>query len=104
MQHHQYSGRNGRCSEKGCTLTTERDHEARFFADPGEWPNWPVLPVKRWLNHDLECAFLTESNPSEPITLYIGTIFEVREAIMDVARRRFYPTFDDLYDDGWRVD
>lgn len=85
----------------GCTMS-EREHDLSMMRDPNAWPQWPILPLKRSTPDDpLDCGFIAEQ---EEIIVYHGTMFEVKEAVADTSRHLRYSTWDEVYDDGWRVD
>lgn len=69
--------------------------DLQFMQSPLVWPRWPVLPLKRHRDHNLECAFLyAEGTPK----VYLGDIHA------EVNKTKEYKTFEEIIADGWRVD
>jgi hypothetical protein len=82
---------------------------------PVEWPRWPTLPVKRFVEHELKCGFIVaeHSDPAKPVTIYESSIYnlpngcktwgDVLAGIPEEKRRR-YDNVDAMLADGWMVD
>lgn len=77
-----------------------RDEEKAMMTEPGRWPQWPFLPVKK--DGATTVGYLTEQTWEQPIepVVWLGNLFAASEQV--VPRR--YGSFDELLDDGWIVD
>lgn len=89
--------------------TKNRDDRA-FIEDPDNWPQWPLLPMKRIdSNQRLECAFIVSGDSG--VKLYRGNIFAIyerpgntlAEKLTDVPIYK-YESVDALLADGWVID
>lgn len=79
------------------------------MSDPGGWPRWPVLPVKRR-------GHTTESFGIGIMVAVEGRLFHVYNASMfglkpgplsdqlDQMERKEYKDYEGILDDGWVVD
>lgn len=74
----------------------EFDHVA-FMKDPFEWPNL-VLPVKRFRG-TIEVGLLIGDGP----IVYLANMWDKGVNLKQVATAK-YATFEELHEDGWRVD
>jgi hypothetical protein len=109
-EHHQFTGQGNACSHllengKRCGLEPPV-HDLDMMGDPNAWPQWPVLPLKRARSQYEfpEVGFMLEQPEGEPKIVYLATIFEVREAMADKSKQVTYPSFDEIYAAGWRID
>jgi len=77
--------------------------ELEMMQGPDKWPQWPFLPLKRYIGSGLETAFLFNEGlvgkTKEPVVLYIGNIFAPNEAV-----GKKFSTLQDILDEGWVVD
>lgn len=64
---------------------------AEFVQRPSQWPLRPTLPVKRWLEDDIETGYLMEGQG-------LIVFAEPRLAI------EIYWTVDEMVEAGWEVD
>lgn len=84
--------------------------DKQFVLDPGEWPRWPLLPMKRnasALDHpDDFCGFIA-AEPSPPFKVYIGSIFGLKSGRLSEVVKGLkvfeYANADDLLA-AWRID
>lgn len=101
-------------------LTTDQQDDKKFIQDPGRWPNWPFLPMKKKGENGLDGGLLIDT---QPITKYIDKdhkslrlVFTVyfwematepekfREKIKDPNNQKQYDSIDAMLADGWQVD
>lgn len=107
----------------------ERRGERRMIIDGGEaggmWPHFPVLPVKRYLEDDLETGviawrYLPPGAEDRPVRVYLGNLAGLAIAAAEREREQGgkttyaealerlesteYPTLDAFFDDGWMID
>ena len=85
------------------------EEDRKMMADPRTWPSWPMLPVKRAKDHDLEPGFMVA------IQGKLTTVFLVNPWAIWAGERKFkevlkngpkkeYKSLDELLADGWVVD
>ena len=79
-----------------------------FMSDPGQWPCWPWLPMKKTgPKGDRECALLhADDFPDKPACLYKVNLYTIRTYFPtpDMEKTREYVDFQAMLDDGWMVD
>jgi hypothetical protein len=84
------------------------EHDIEMMRTPQGWPQWPLLPLKRYDSRGTlrngEAGFIIEQPVGEAKILYLATIFEVSEVVSDPRRQTRYESLEDIYADGWRVD
>jgi hypothetical protein len=89
---------------------TKRDHER--IGSPDKWPYWPILPMKRFKNGDLEIGVITPDYPSTVIHLGMFQVDMIKLVlhqlandgeVMDVKTTAYQDVWA-MLDDGWRVD
>jgi hypothetical protein len=72
----------------------------------GEWPLWPLLPMKRWVEGEGYQEGLIAAN-NKPV-VFRANIFALQKGMLSEALAPFdkieYDSFEALVDDGWRVD
>ena len=75
--------------------------DVAFLKDPDNWPNWPVCPVKCYIDEELICGLLFAGT----ITVYKLNMFSgwTKEEF-EKAKKWKYETIEDMINDGWRVD
>jgi hypothetical protein len=91
----------------------EQNRSKEFMLDPNQWPNWPVLPVKRYDGTKPsgfpECAVMVACE-GLLTTVFMANMYglvgeSVGAMIRDLEVKRVeYADIDALLDDGWRVD
>jgi hypothetical protein len=88
---------------------THEERDALFVQMPGEWPWWPMLPMKRVNGSSLgEYGFLLEKK-TPPFVVYLGNMYDLpRDAkSWDEAlagwSTEVHPTVESLLH-RWRVD
>lgn len=75
--------------------------DREFILDPYKWPHL-VLPLKRYVGHQMEVGFLCGDNT---FNLRLGYIFDLGEDKgPDDFPVKKYNTVDELLADGWVVD
>lgn len=86
---------------------TEQD-ELNMMSNPGLWPRWPWLPMKRRKVGDLPDTGLlhADAEAGKPTKLYKGNLYEGLGWFPrhDQAFWKEYPNFDAIVADGWVVD
>lgn len=79
----------------------ERRDDAAFMERSLLWPRWPVLPLKRYVDDKMECAFMLEG---AGFTLFLGNMYQLTEKKpLDFEQKR-YATTAEIVADGWMVD
>lgn len=97
-----------RAAEKAQRLIEARREDLRRMQSPGQWPQWPYLPIKRRVGDSNwpELGLLVETGIDTPPVVmpkvYLTNLF-CQEKLTDVPTRE-YPSFEALLDDGWVVD
>jgi hypothetical protein len=88
--------------------TQERkDITLKMLNDPGSWPNWPLLPVKRDVS---EYGFDEAAGVMVPgqTVVYFMNMWEFRTGSINAQVQgkpfKSYPDFEGVIDDGWVVD
>ena len=67
------------------------------------WPQWPMLPVKRWTGRDMECAVLLDVAEGKKYTLYFANLYMLPDDLT-TCQQREYDSFEAIVADGWEVD
>lgn len=100
----------------GTPVPFDADRQARdaaFIADPGRWPYWPILPMKRRVSRDgfetVDAGYCI--TPDYPTVIAKGMLTN-QEVIAQLTapggylgpRCRRYDSVDAMLADGWTVD
>jgi hypothetical protein len=87
----------------------EREKHKRMMADPGDWPRWPILPLKRTSPQGvgLECAIMVAWE-EHLTTVFFADMFDLpggtfKEVFGSLPQKK-YTDYDAILDDGWMVD
>lgn len=74
-------------------------HDLGMIQNPDNWPIWPLLPMKRKVDGQLEMGFfLSPSLYGNTVAFYIGNIHDRQKALeLDMSPEQ-------VIQDGWRVD
>jgi len=80
-----------------------RDRE--MMSDPTTWPNWPLLPVKRYEDNDIECAVIraVQGQMTWVVCVSFWGLVDKSETL-EGAKVLKYESLDKLLADGWVVD
>jgi hypothetical protein len=81
---------------------SEQQHDLAFMKNDSEWTSWPLCPLKA---DGMKVAFLITSDGGKPI-IHIGNFYEMvwdHKPLEDFPIKE-YPSFEELQQDGWRVD
>lgn len=79
-------------------------NERKFMEQPGLWPRWPLLPLKRGGGSETQCGFLI-AQEGILYNVYIASIFSLSSGWKPAnAEHVPYASFDELIADGWRID
>ena len=88
-------------------MTREHDHLA-MLKSPDEWPQWPILPVKKWEGIGMRCGIVlaVEGYLS---TIFLTNLFALTGNLKDLIdnaeiERIVYDSPEVLVADGWEVD
>ncbi len=81
-----------------------------FMKQPLKWPNWPLLPVKRY-HPKIECGIMIDHR-SALTTVFIRNLFALEGATGTLTEdfinhscvKYNYPDYQALVADGWMVD
>lgn len=82
------------------TKTAEIVEMKRFIQNPGMWPQWPVLPLKKLTRDWYEFGYLIAEEGGVSPIVRLGNIFTMSEK--DPVRE--YDSIDAMLTDGWMVD
>lgn len=77
------------------------------------WPNWPLLPLKKWENGRLQSAFIYDAAPDENLNRW--TVYEFNLFLLDDEGDEFHKQVppdkqhhfsspEAILEAGWRVD
>lgn len=80
---------------------SELQSDLEFMRTPDAWPNWPVLPVKRYVDHKLETGVLLENSAN---VYYFGAGFNMWNLPKDLSVFDRIDNLQTLVDQGWIVD
>lgn len=82
--------------------TPEEIDDLAFMRDENKWPNWPMLPVKRYTDRGgaPECGIVL----SGKTTVYIAYMWGLKEDTFDTCKKYEYGSLDAILADGWVVD
>lgn len=81
----------------------ERTDEIAMMRDSDQWPRWPILPLKRNNGGFLETGRLME-HVVDPSAFSAPPLVNPWVENTVTGEQRVYSTFEQLYDDGWRID
>jgi hypothetical protein len=73
-----------------------------FMENPGLWPHWPVLPLKKYTQGELQVACLIDG-PTKP-TIILKGMYDLTKGPLDEQEHKVYMNLDELLADGWKVD
>jgi hypothetical protein len=75
----------------------------RMMDDPDNWPQWPLLPLKRYAvgSNDMETGYMIHVSGEDRTTVFQGNIF-MAQPDTDPAIK--YDGFQEIVNDGWEVD
>jgi hypothetical protein len=76
----------------------EFDHVA-FMKDQDKWPTWPRLPIKRKRSEGWPELGLLIGGAGPNV--YLANLFE---KAIDTTKVIEYDSYEDLFNEGWRVD
>lgn len=96
----------------------ETKEDQAFINDPGGWPIWPWLPLKRGNNEladknlgvlwvgDLPETHARKRGPDDRWVVWHVQLFDLPPNVeaFRASPHTIYPTLDALLADGWRVD
>lgn len=90
--------------------------DKEFVKSPGEWPRWPLLPLKRGLQNE-ETGVVTPDYPSTVLLVNVWSVNATNLVINQLSNKgkvllhdgeflpfKEYETIDDMLNDGWRID
>jgi len=91
--------------------TAQREESLKYLNDPGLWPMWPVLPVKRPVDSDLpitKCMGIVIVSQkyryriwfTNMFILQTGPLMEQLEGVEHID----FESFEEMVDSGWLVD
>lgn len=72
-----------------------------FILDPDKWPHWPVLPVKRIKDTQMDLGCLLDTGK---IIVVLSNMWALKNTPISEQKSITYRTVDELLADGWRVD
>ena len=77
-----------------------------MLKNPGLWPLWPILPMKRsgWECGVIACA---RREKDSPVRFFLWTrgMFEMEPGYLDFdSADKVYADAEAVVDDGWRID
>lgn len=73
--------------------------DVEFMKDPDKWPYWPVLPLKRYVNNNLECGLIFASG--EP-KIFLTNVFAGKN--LEEVDTISYESYEALTGAGWMID
>jgi len=82
----------------------EKDRD--FMQTPNAWPQWPMLPVKRVVNGQMQVGTMMETSDSSPgvqPVVYLKNMYQ-RYPLWHEVEKLEYIDFEGVTDDGWKVD
>jgi hypothetical protein len=81
----------------------EKGSPAEFIQCDGNWPNWPRLPVKRYVAGQMrpEVAVIGPVSDDGQVMVYHVNLFS---PITSDTRQTLYPSIDAFLNDGWVID
>jgi hypothetical protein len=84
-------------------LEERAKQDREMMSSPDHWPRWPVLPLKRVRDGQMECAFLwADSRPRVYLSDVIS--FSNNRRSLSEVEHKDYATLRELIEDGWTVD
>ncbi len=89
--------------------TIDRIDDQRMMEHPERWPRWPVLPIKRRMDHglpDYAVMLAIEHHGTTVVHINLSYISNGKtlNQIVEDSATTVYPDIDSLLDDGWIVD
>jgi hypothetical protein len=77
-------------------MTDAKAEHLAFLKDEDRWPAWPLCPVKKHRDNELEIGCATAGQP----VVVLVNMFEFRSDAPKIE----YESWEALVEDGWRVD
>lgn len=83
--------------------------DLQLMKSPTEWPSWPFLPVKRWVNNQIECCLMmaVENNLTKVfkgLNLWHLPKDKTIKEIIEIAESYDYVSYEAIISDGWEID
>jgi hypothetical protein len=83
------------------------NEDKRFITTPDLWPNWPVCPLKRYVQNGREFGIVIAVQ-THLSTVFIVNMFALKSGDLmqqlEGRKKYEYPNIDALIADGWVVD
>lgn len=79
-----------------------RAEDRKMMLDPDSWPNWPLLPLKKFGKGYESAVLISSDDPEWPLFL-LANMWDV-EKIKRCATGASKRTVDEILDEGWTVD
>lgn len=83
---------------------TRGERDIAMMKAPDNWPQWPILPLKRVRGSDLEVGVLVNGafeGPHTEATVYLSSMNRVITVETPTIK---YDSFEALVADGWMID
>jgi hypothetical protein len=81
----------------------ERKKHHDMMVSPTRWPNYPILPLRRYINRQSEIGCLYEIDGVVKPIVYKINMWDTFGLNPETPREK-YESFNTLLDDGWIVD
>lgn len=80
------------------------EDDVLMMQTPGEWPQWPLLPVKRTTpKYSHQAGVMVETEAGVLPVVYHHNLWSGPNGLAE-AERFEYDSFQAVSDDGWKVD
>jgi hypothetical protein len=68
-----------------------------------KWPGWPFLPIKRYVNNDMQAAVIWAGEPLNVIETNLFDLPKTFDELKKIAHKK-YESPEAIVEDGWMVD
>ncbi len=82
---------------------TRFEQDVHMVQAPDNWPQWPFLPMKRYVDGRMTCTLLMEE-ARPPYRLYEVNLWATSAEAFRTCKKYEYPTPEAMMQDGWTVD
>lgn len=86
-------------------IAERREQDVRKMLSRNDWPRWPWLPLKRWVDGNMETAVLHADEPEVSPRIHHTNVFAVRTYFPTPEMRTTqFANLRAIVDAGWMVD
>ena len=92
-------------AEREQRIEQRRQQDVQHMLDRQHWPKWPWLPLKRWVDGQMETAVLHADEPEVDPRIHFINVFAIRTYFPTPdMRTEQFANLRAIVDAGWMVD